>query len=78
MAKRTLRERFIRLAMATAVGGTAFQLSGCDPAVRNTLLTGLQSTTGSLLTALNTAFFLSLQDQEDGTGGTTGLTTTTP
>jgi len=78
MAKRTLRERVTRLAMAVAVGGTAFQLSGCDPAVRNTLLTGLEETTGSLLTALNTAFFLSLQDDTSGDAADDSSITTTP
>ena len=48
--------------MALAVGGSAFQLSGCDPAVRSTLLEGLQTTTSSLSTALISAFFLSLED----------------
>jgi hypothetical protein len=61
--------------MVLAIGGSAFQLSGCDPAVRNTLLVGLQTTTTSLSSALITAFFLSLQDDSDTTGGTS-LTTT--
>jgi hypothetical protein len=59
--------------MALAVGGSAFQLSGCDPAVRSTLLEGLETTTTSLSTALISAFFLSLQD--DDAGGS-DLTTT--
>jgi hypothetical protein len=59
-------------AMAIAMGGTAFQLSGCDPQVRSTLLTGLETTTQSLTAALISAFFLSLED--DATTG--GLTTT--
>ena len=59
--------------MALAVGGSAFQLSGCDPAVRSTLLEGLQTTTSSLSTALISAFFLSL---DDGNGGSSDLTTT--
>jgi len=48
-----------------AVGGTAFQLSGCDPDVRGAILTGLQGTTLTLSEALITAFFLTL-DEEDG------------
>jgi len=59
--------------MTIAVGGSAFALSGCDPAVRTQLLTGLQTTSTSLSSALISAFFLSLED--DATGGT-GLTTT--
>jgi len=58
--------------MTLAVGGSAFQLSGCDPAVRSTLLDGLLTTSTSLSTALISAFFLSLEDDPaDG-----GLTTT--
>jgi len=55
-----------------AVGGSAFQLSGCDPAVRGTILTGLETTTASLANTLISAFFISLED--DSSGG--GLTTT--
>ena len=76
MTKRNLRGRFVRLATAVAVGGSAFQLSGCDPAVRGQLLTGMETTTQSLSTALISAFFLTLED-EPGTD-TTGMTTTTP
>ena len=76
MNKRSVWQRFVRATTILAVGGSAFQLSGCDPEVRNVLLTGLQSTTTGLSTALIQAFFLSLAD-EDGTGGTgDGLTTT--
>lgn len=60
--------------MALAIGGSAFQLSGCDPAVRDTLLTGLETTTQSLSSALISAYFLSLGD-DDGSGG---MTTTAP
>lgn len=73
MARNSLRQRIIRFIAAAAVGGSAFQLSGCDPAVRDTLLTGLESTTQSLGSALISAFFLSLDD--DTTTGN-GLTTT--
>lgn len=73
MTRRSLRQRLVRAAMALAVGGSAFQLSGCDPAVRDTILTGLETTTQSLSSALITAFFLSLQD---GDGSAGSLTTT--
>lgn len=76
MTTRTLRKRLTRLAMALAVGGSAFQLSGCDPTVRGALLGGLEQTTGALLTTLNTAFFLSLEDGADA--DTTNLTNSTP
>ena len=74
MATRSVRTRLLRTAMVLALGGSAFQLSGCDPAVRSTLLDGLETTTTSLSSALISAFFLSLQDNSSGTG--TGLTTT--
>lgn len=81
MNKRNVWKRAMRATTILALGGTAFQLSGCDPQVRATLLTGLQSTTTGLMTTLVSAFFLSLADDDNtsGTGGTTGddgLTTT--
>jgi hypothetical protein len=59
--------------MAAAVGGSAFQLGGCDPVVRDTLLIGLEATTTSLTNTLISAFFISLDDDDDAG---TGLTTT--
>jgi hypothetical protein len=46
------------------VGGVALQLnlSGCDPEVRNTVLTGIQTSLNGLITSAINAFFLSLQD----------------
>ncbi len=73
MVRRNVRKRFLRTVMTLSIGGTAFQLSGCDPAVRGVLLEGLEATTGSLSTALISAFFLSL---DDGNGGSSDLTTT--
>ncbi len=73
MARRNVRSRFVRLVMAAAVGGSAFQLGGCDPIVRDTLLIGLETTTTSLTNTLISAFFISLDDDDD-TGA--GLTTT--
>ncbi len=75
MAKQSYWTRLVRATMVLAIGGSAFQLSGCDPAVRSTLLEGLQTTTTSLSSALLAAFFLSLEDNSDTTGGTS-LTTT--
>ena len=74
MARKNLRSRFLRLVAAVAVGGSAFQLSGCDPAVRQAVFTGLENTTQSLASTLISAFFLGLED-EDG-GSSSGLTTT--
>lgn len=74
MVKKSLRTRFMRSAMVLAVGGSAFQLTGCDPAVRSTLLDGLQATTSALSSALISAFFLSLEDDSSTTGGSTSTT----
>ncbi len=71
MQKRRLRRRVSRAAMALLIGGSAFQLSGCDPTVRATLLTGLETTTSTLAQTFITAFFVSLADDDS-----TGLTTT--
>ena len=79
MNKRSVWTRVVRATTILAMGGSAFQLSGCDPDVRATLLTGLQQTTVGLTSTLVSAFFLSLADDDgSGTGGTTdtGLTTT--
>ena len=73
MKKQSIRSRFVRTAMAFSIGGSAFALSGCDPAVRDTLLTGLETTTQSLSQALISAYFLTLQ-ADDGSG----MTTTSP
>lgn len=73
MARNSLRQRIVRFMTAVAVGGSAFQLSGCDPNVRSTLLTGLETTSQSLGSALISAFFLTLEDDD---AGSTGLTTT--
>ena len=69
MINRSVWKRVVRTTTILAVGGSAFQLSGCDPAVRNTLLTGLQSTSTGLATALITAFFQTLADDPADTGG---------
>ncbi len=71
MSKRKNRSRFLRLAAVVAVGGSAFQLSGCDPAVRSTILTGLETTTASLANTLISAFFITLEDDSGGGGLTT-------
>ena len=73
MCKRNNRSRFLRLMAVAAVGGSAFQLSGCDPAVRGTILTGLETTTASLANTLISAFFISLEDDSSDGGS---LTTT--
>ena len=78
MNKRSVWNRVKRTTTILAVGGSAFQLSGCDPEVRATLLSGLQSTTAGLANTLVTAYFQTLaSDDSTGTGGSgsNGLTT---
>lgn len=76
MAKTSKWGRIVRFAMTVAVGGSAFQLSGCDPAVRSTILEGLEATTTGLSGALISAFFISLEDEGSTPGAGDGLTTT--
>jgi len=73
MTNRKLSTRFRRFAAVLVVGGSVFQLGGCDPAVRSTILSGLESTTTSLTNTLISAFFISLEDDE---ASSTSLTTT--
>jgi len=73
MAKRSLRQRILKTTAAVLIGGSVFQLGGCDPTVRSTLLTGLETTASTLAQTFITAFFVSLDDDAD-----TGSLTTTP
>jgi hypothetical protein len=56
----------MRSVATLAIGGSAFQLSGCDPAVRDTLIGGLETTTNALADSLISAFFLSVDNGSDG------------
>ena len=77
MSGRKIRGRFYRLALSMVVGGSMFQLGSCDPVVRATLLTGLEQTTSTLLNTANSAFFISLQDDEDESEADASALTTT-
>lgn len=46
------------------LGGAVMQLnlSGCDPEVRDSVLTGIQTSLTGLISSVINAFFLSLQD----------------
>jgi len=59
------------------MGGAAMQinLSGCDPEVRSSILTGIQTSLTGLLTSVIDAFFLSISGAADT--DTTATTTTT-
>lgn len=52
-----------RWLMTMAAGGSALLLQGCDPTVRDTVLSGLGSAATSLTSTLIQAFFESLQAQ---------------
>jgi len=78
MRNRSIRMRCLRFATAIAVGGSAFQLSGCDPAVRDSLLGGLEETTSALSNALISAFFISLENNASSSGGSLTTTGQTP
>jgi hypothetical protein len=62
MKSGNLSKRLMRKMVALAIGGSVLQVGGCDPAVRQVLLTGLAQTTQGLSSALITAFFLTLED----------------
>ena len=71
MKRKTPWQRIIKLVTAVAVGGSAFQISGCDPVVRDTILAGLETTTSTLTQTLISAFFISLQDDSSAAQGLT-------
>lgn len=71
MVRSKLSNRFCRFAVGMMLGGSMFQLSGCDPNVRDALLAGLEGTTTSLTNTLISAFFISLEDDADGGSLTT-------
>ena len=60
MNRRSIRARLTRTVLAAFVGGSPLVLSGCDPTVRATLLTGFEATAQGLASALITATFQSL------------------
>ena len=73
MAKRSRRQRMLRATAALLVGGSALQIGSCDPTVRATLLTGLETTSSTLAQTFISAFFVSLTDN-----GTSLTTTSVP
>lgn len=59
--KRLMRLSRVWMASA-AVGGSALVLQGCDPGVRDTVITGVQDASTGLLTSFVNAFFESLSN----------------
>lgn len=56
--------------MTMATGGGLFVLEGCDPAVRDSVLTGVGSAATQLSTTFIGAFFESLLTEEEETATT--------
>ncbi len=65
--------RFARLRRGARVwvAGGLFVLSGCDPQVRSTILTGLETSSTSLSQTFISAFFQKLQSDTTGTATST-------
>lgn len=76
MSIRGIQRRARKAAVLMVVGGSLFQVGSCDPTVRSTLLTGLQTTTEALFDTLVATFFTSLANDNNVGGGSGGLTTT--
>lgn len=65
--------------MLIGMGGTSFQLSGCDQGIRSTVLGGLNSAADTLILSLTNALFQSLDNagqDDDLTGDFSGTTGT--
>ena len=56
---RMRRLKIWRLPIVT--GATAFQFSGCDPTIRDTIFAGIQSATVGLITTFVNSIFLVIQ-----------------
>ncbi len=76
MKRQSFRVRLMKVAMATAVGGSTFSVAGCDPTARATFVGGLEATAQTIATSFISNYFLSLGDGDEIGGG--GLTTTAP
>ncbi len=71
MSSRGIRRRTVRLLMALTLSAGAMSVNGCNPAVRDTLLAGLQTTANSLANTLVQSFFTALQNNVSDSGQTT-------
>ena len=56
--------------MVTASGGGLFVLGGCDPEVRDTMLSGAESAATTLMSTIISAFFQSVLATEEETATT--------
>jgi len=62
---RTMFRRSQAWLLTIVAGGGLFVLEGCDPTVRDTVLTGVSSATSSLSATFIGAFFQSLMAEEE-------------
>lgn len=71
MRKSRLVKRILTGLTLIGMGGTSFQLTGCDQGIRTTVLGGLNGAADTLLLSLTAALFQSLNNQglEDATDG---------
>lgn len=63
--RRWMKQGRVWLAIS-AVGGSTFVLEGCDPTVRDTVLSGVESSATSLFSSFIQAFFESLAAEDEG------------
>ena len=76
--KRSLLRRTVtsKLLLPLMAGGIALQLGGCDPTVKDAILSGVQTSLTGLVTTVIGAVFTSLQDAGSSSGTSTGTSTT--
>lgn len=67
---RNLMKRARGLVLTASIGGSALALGGCDPTVRDTVLTGVGSAATGLTSTFIQAFIESLQNQGEETATT--------
>ena len=71
MSRRGLSRRAVRLFMTLTLSAGALSVNGCNPAVREVLIAGLQTTVNALVNTLVQSFFTALQNNVGGSGQTT-------
>jgi hypothetical protein len=65
--RRVMMTRILRWASMVLAGGGLFVLNGCDPAIRELLLSGTNSAANGLASTFIDAFFMKLLQQDQTT-----------
>ena len=67
-----MRGLFLRgkIWLLSAAAGGLFVMGGCDPNVRDTVLGGVEGATQTIITTFISAFFESVQNDEEGAATT--------